>query len=150
MAKMSVTTLRKIRKELEDRAHRVKYNEPHFDKDAVIRALQKKFAKEMEAVSKMPVGLFFGISVHTYRGDVGFTERSDDKFPPKVRELKRIIHDAFKTAQTAHEEASEYSRLLKLASRIASLEVECLINSLATDDPVVIALLEEVRVALQK
>jgi hypothetical protein len=149
MAKMSVTTLRKIRKELEERAQRVRYNEPHFDKEGVAKSLANKYAKEIAAVGKLRVADLFGIHIAAYHGQLSFQERSDDKFPLKVQQLKKTIQAAYKQAADNFEDASEYMRFKKLSEKIASLEVEVLIGSLATDDPQVIALLEEVRVALQ-
>ena len=149
--KLNITTLRKIRKELEERAQRCRYNGDNFDGNKVATALNTQYAKQIAAIGKIPMGQLFSVFFGGgYRNTLSFTEIPDEKFPAKVRDLKKKLNEAYAAAEERHNEASEQYRLTKLAERVSSIEVECLLGSLTTEDPSVLALLDEIRVALAR
>lgn len=149
---LNINAIRRLRKEIETRldSYRNNFDYESFDREAVCRALNKKYAKELAAFGKMPISSV-GSLRFSLNGSIYFSGNFEDEVRKLVHRgdpaLKKALAE-YKAAEEKHNNAQPRAKAKQLVGKLRDLEVECLLNTLSTDDPKVMAVFNEARALL--
>lgn len=152
-AVLNVNAIRRLRKEIETRldSYRRNFDYESFDKETLSKALTKKYAKELTALGLTPLNIIGALAI-SMDGNVYFRTRDIEdainKLINKGHPALKKAQAEFKAALDKHDSMQPRTKAKQLVAKLRDLEVECLINTLSTDDPKVMAVFNEARALL--
>jgi hypothetical protein len=157
---VGIQNIRRLRAELERKMGRYNsgFEYESFDNTAVVKALEKKYAKQIALLDTLPARTmggfkFYACSYRASNGDMGYMifEQDADKMrkaihavSPAFKQMEKEYADAF----NKHNNAQPKTKAKKLIARLRELEVDCLLNQLSSSDPKIKALFDEARALL--